>query len=74
MIYFSYIHSIITYVIILGGYSTINDKVFKLQKRAIRIFMNSHSWTSCRELFKELNILPLQSQHILSLAMFVVKI
>ena len=35
--------------------------------------MNSHSWTLCRELFKELNILPLQLQYILSLSVFVVK-
>jgi hypothetical protein len=54
-IYYSYIHSIITYGIIFWG----SDEVFKLQKRAIRIITNSHSRASCRDLFKELNILPL---------------
>ena len=34
--------------------------------------MNS-STNSCRDLFKKLNILPLQSQYIFSLLMFVVK-
>ena len=42
-------------------------------KRAIRIITNSHSSTSCRNLFKELSILPLQSQYILSLAVYVSK-
>jgi len=37
LIYFSYIHSIITHGIIFGGNSTASNEVFKLQKRAIRI-------------------------------------
>jgi hypothetical protein len=72
-IYFSYIHSIITYGTIFWGNSAASSEVFKLQKRAIRIITNSHNKTSCRNLFKELNILPLQSQYILSLAVYVVK-
>jgi hypothetical protein len=73
MIYFSYIHSIITYGIIFWSNSATSGEVFQLQKRAIRIITNSHNRTSRRNLFKELNILPLQSQYILSLAMYVVK-
>ena len=73
MIYFSYIHSVITYGIIFWGSSTGSQDVFKLQKRAIRILTNSHSRTSCRDLFKRLEILPLQSQYIFSLVMFVAK-
>jgi len=73
MIYFSYIHSTITYGIMFWGNSAGSDEVFKLQKRAIRIITNSHSSTSCRNLFKELNILPLQLQYILSLAVYVAK-
>jgi len=72
-IYFSYIHSTIMYGIIFGGNSAGSEEVFKLQKRAIRIITNSHSSTSCRNLFKELSILPLQSQYILSLAVYVSK-
>ena len=70
MIYFSYIHSIITYGIIFWGNSTGSNEVFKLQKKAIRIITNTDSRTSCRDLFKDLNILPLQSQYILSLAVY----
>jgi hypothetical protein len=35
--------------------------------------MNAGNRVSCRELFKKLNILPLQSQYILSLLLFVVQ-
>jgi hypothetical protein len=35
--------------------------------------MNADNRVSCRELFKKLNILPLHSQYILSLLLFVVK-
>ena len=35
--------------------------------------MNSSSINSCRDLFKKLNNLPLQSQYIFSLLQFVVK-
>jgi hypothetical protein len=70
MIYFSYIHSIITYGIIFWDNSTGTDEVFKLQKRAIRIITNSNSRTSCHDLFKEL---PFQSQYIFSLAVYVAK-
>ena len=73
MIYFSSVHSIISYSIIFWGNSTYSNTNFKLQKRVIRIKMNAGNRESCRELFKKLNILPLHSQYILSLLVFVVK-
>ena len=57
----------------MGVTQLVSDEVFKLQKRAIRIITNSYSSTSCRNLFKEQNILPLQSQYVLSLAVYVAK-
>ena len=62
-----------TYGLIFWGNSTDRNDVFKLQKRAIRLITNSSNRTSCRGLFKKLGILPLQSQYILSLALFVSK-
>jgi len=62
-----------TYGVIFWGNSTDRNKVFELQKRAVRLITNSSNRTSCRRLFKELGILPLQSQYVLSLALFVVK-
>jgi hypothetical protein len=55
------------------GQRTESDKIFKIQKRAIRIITNSRMRDSCRELFRKLEILPLYSQYILSIAIFVIK-
>ena len=35
MVYFAYIHSIISYGIIFGGNQPYSDKIFKIQKRVI---------------------------------------
>jgi hypothetical protein len=48
---------------------TIN--LFRLQKKAIRIICGIHNRVSCREYFKQLKILPLQSQYLFSILMFV---
>ena len=56
--YFAYVHSIMSYGIIYC------EKIFKIQKRVIRIITNSRAKDSCRELFKKLEILPLYSQYI----------
>ena len=71
MVYFAYIHSIISYGIIFGGNQPYSDKIFKIQKRVIRIITSSTPRDSCRELFKNLEILPLYSQYIYSI--YVVK-
>ena len=73
MVYFSTVHSIISYGLIFWGISTYSKIIFKTQKRIVRIITNSDYRDSCRELFKKLGILPLQSQYIFSLLMFVVK-
>ena len=59
MIYFSSVHSIISYGVIFSGNSTYSNTIFKLEKRVIRIMMNAGNRGSCCELFKKLNILPL---------------
>jgi len=61
--YFSYAHSILSYGIIFWRNSSYSDDIFKMQKRIIRIIMNSSRNASCWQLFKELNILPIQSQY-----------
>jgi len=73
MVYSSTVHSIILYSVIFWGISTHSKIIFKIQKRIIRITMNSGNKGSCRDLFKKLYILSLQSQYIFSLLMFVVK-
>jgi hypothetical protein len=73
MVYFAYVHSIISFGIIFWGNQPYIEKIFKLQKRVIRIITHSRTRDSCRELFKRLEILPLYSQYIFSLLIFVVK-
>ena len=72
-VYFAYVHSIITYGFVFWGNSPHSNNMFKLQKRVLRIIMKDDNRVSCRELFKKVNILPLHSQYILSLLLFVVK-
>jgi len=73
MVYFAYIHSIISYGKIWGGNQPYSDKIFKIQKRVTRIITSSRTRDSCRELFKKLEILPLYSQYIYSISIFVIK-
>jgi hypothetical protein len=73
MVYFAYIHSIMSYRIIIGGNEPYIEKIFKIQKRVIRIITYSRIRDSCRELFQRLEILPLYSQYIFSLSIFVIK-
>jgi len=72
MAYFSYIHSIIRYGIIFWGNATNSCKVFKLQKRVIRIISGAEPRASCGGLFRKLEILPIPSQYILSLIVFII--
>ena len=73
MICYSYVHLIITYGIIFWRNSQHNTDIFKIQKWIIQIVTKSRSRDSCRQLFKWLEILPLQSQYIFSVLLFVVK-
>ena len=72
-IYFSYVHSVNSYGIIFGGNSCFSTNIFKIQKRIIRIITNTGRHDSCRQLFKQLQILPLPSHYIYSLLVFVKK-
>jgi hypothetical protein len=71
MIYFGYFHSVVEYGMIFSGNSASVDKVFKLQKRIVRIMASVGSRCSCRGLFKRLDILPVPCQYIFSLMTFV---
>jgi len=72
MVYFSYFHSIMSYGIIFWGNSHHSVNIFKIQKRIIRIITNSNRYDTRRPLFKQLRILPLPSQYIFSILIFVV--
>jgi hypothetical protein len=71
MLHFLYAHSIISYRIIFWSNSTPNSiKIFRIQKR--RIMNKSKKMDSSRGLFKTMEIVPLCSQYIFSLLMYVV--
>ena len=63
--FFSYAHGII-----LWGNSSHSEEIFKVQKR---IIMNLSKNASCVQPFKELNILRVPSQYILSVPLFFTK-
>ena len=73
MIYFAYVHSIMSYAIIIWGNSTHSNLICKIQTRTLTIIMKTRNKDSCRPLLRQLNILPLYSQYILSVLIFVVK-
>lgn len=66
LIYHSYIHSHISFGICLYGSTKQEnlDKIQKLQKKAIRIIKNLHQEVSCREHFKNLQIITVYGQYI----------
>ena len=72
-IYYAHFHSIISYAIIFWGHIAPSTRVFRLQKRIVRIMMGGRSKDSCRKLFTSLEILPLPSLYIFSLLRFVIK-
>jgi hypothetical protein len=61
LIYYLYLHSILTYGIIFWGNTPLSNAIFKMQKRILRIVVGIRNRDSCREYFKRLKILPLQS-------------
>ena len=71
MIYHSLFHTVMTYGIIFWENSSHSIQVFRMQKKAIRVIMWRDNRESCRNLFKELKILPLMTQYILYLLTFV---
>jgi hypothetical protein len=72
MVYFSYFHSIMSYGLVFWGSSYHSNTVFKLKKRIIRIMVGIRDRESCREYLRNLIILPLQSQYIYALLLFVI--
>jgi hypothetical protein len=72
-VYFSYFYFIMSYGVIFWGNWYGSKEIFAIQKRTIRILTNKSKHESCRDLFKQLQILTLPSQYIYSLLVFVVK-
>jgi Reverse transcriptase (RNA-dependent DNA polymerase) len=71
-VYFAYFHSVLTYGLeIWGGAAAyLINRVFKLQKRAIRLLSGVAPRDSCQPLFITLNILPLPALYIFQVLVF----
>jgi hypothetical protein len=72
IIYFAHIHTIMSYGVIFWGNSSYAKKVPVLQKKIIRIITNTRPRDSCREIFRNMQIMTLYSLHIYSLVLFTV--
>jgi hypothetical protein len=72
MICHSLFHLILSCGIIFWGDSAQSIAIFKAHKKVIRVMMGCRSRNLCTNLFKILNILPLKSQYMFSLLIFVV--
>ena len=72
--YYAFFYSAMSYGIIFWGNSLHSSIIFRInKKKAIRIMEGCGNRVLCRNLFKKLQILPLTSQYMLSLLMFVVQ-
>jgi len=72
MVHLAYFYSVLQYGIIFWGNSTLVHQVFKLQKRVVWVMSGAGQRSSCRNLFRKLNILAIACQYKLSFMLFTV--
>jgi hypothetical protein len=74
-IYFTIFQSLLKFgILFLGGTGgETNTRIFRIQKRVVRLMVGVSSKTSCRQLFKEMDILTLASLYILEVTCFIRK-
>lgn len=70
MYYYAHFHSVISYSIIAWGGSRESERVFKMQKRAVRHIVGVNQRTSCKPIFTELAILTLPCVYIMQLLLY----
>jgi hypothetical protein len=74
-VYFTKFQALLRFGILFWGriVGELSIRIFRIQKRVIRSMVGVSSRTSCRQLFKELNILTLASSYILEVTCFIRK-
>jgi hypothetical protein len=70
-IYFAHVYAHLKYGLIFWGGDSKSKTIFKLQKRIIRIISRVSRLSSCRQLFKELDLLPLPCMYIFELVCYI---
>jgi hypothetical protein len=73
MNYYIYFDSIMNYGFLFWGHFLDSAKIFRLQKNISRIMWGCRSGDSFIHLFMKLKIVPLPSQYIFSLLLFLIK-
>ena len=73
IVHYSNFNSTINYGLPFWGTSPHGKKIFRMQKKIVRIMMGHRKEASSRNLFRKLKILPQMSQYILSLMMSITK-
>jgi len=71
MLYFSYVHSIISNGILFWINSSDSTKILRIQKKIVRIIANLRNRDSNRNIFKIKNILLFYSQCIFSCLIYI---
>lgn len=63
-VYFAYFDSLMSYGLILWGTAAEVNRIFTLQKRAVRCVLNMKNTDTCRETFNKVGILTLTSAYV----------
>lgn len=69
--YYAYVYSRIKYGVIFWGCSVESERIFKLQKSCLRSIFGLQSRDSCRNIFKNYNVLTLPAVYVLECVVFV---
>jgi hypothetical protein len=69
--YFAYCHSQLKYGLVFWGGDSKSNTIFKLQKRVVRIISGVSRLSSWRQLFKDLNLLPLPCMYIFEIVCYI---
>lgn len=69
--YYAHFVSRISYGIIFWGSAHNSERIFKLQKKAIRYILGASKYESCKKLFKDLQLLTLPCIYILEVLIYV---
>lgn len=71
MVYYGIFHSHLNYGLQLWGHAPYTQRLFRLQKRAVRILTGSKRRDHCRPLFSRLGIMTIHSQYVFNSVVFV---
>jgi hypothetical protein len=69
-LYYGQFYSHLTYGILFWGSSPHATRIFKMQKRAVRLIANSHYLAPCKPIFRKLGLLPFPCVYILHVLLY----